>query len=667
MKPIERKTKLAGNPASHPKYFTEASLVDGTALKLADPTATRALVSMMDMQAVLGGAASHFGGPSAFAEIMSATHAYMFYKAEKAKKEWHELFHFVNDGGHCENGLYALRANYNWGGLGIDKLKGFRSINSQLTGHGESHLFPEGVYLSNGPLGSAVPQSQGLAMADNLTGNSRITITAVTDGACMEGEARESLAAIPGLAAKGQVNPYVLIISDNNTKLSGRIDEQSFSMVPTFESLKALGWKVIEVEAGHDLEACLEAIESACDIATKNSKQPVALHVKTIKGYGVKKTEESASGGHGFPLKTTEGLPAFIDEIYNGKEVPAEFTAWCDALKNDEAQKIASNKNAKPSAIKKEKVQVGVANALIDARKKGLPVISVTSDLPGSTGLAAFRKEFAEASFDVGIAESNMVSTAAGFAKEGYVPVVDTFAQFGVTKGALPLTMASLSGAPVISVFSHAGFQDAADGASHQGLTYMSMVSAIPNTKVFCLSTSKEAYELITQAITDYASALKAGKTPMQYVFFLGRETFVPEISGATYKIGKAQVLFGAGDADATIVATGPLVHQALKAAETLKANGKKVYVVNLSNVNDIDTDTIAECLKKSKGKLVTVEDHQMIGGFGALVTHALALKGCEFKLTSLAVKGEFGRSAYSAGELYALHGLDAEAIVAAV
>lgn len=665
MKPIHRKTKLAGNPASHPKYFAEAKLSNGEALKLADPTATRALVSMMDMQAVLGGAASHFGGPSAFAEIMSATHAYMFHQAQKNNKVWHELFHFVNDGGHCENGLYALRANYNWGDLGIDQLKGFRSINSPLTGHGESHLFPEGVYLSNGPLGSAVPQSQGLAMADNLTGNKRITITAVTDGACMEGETRESLAAIPGLAAQGQVNPYVLIISDNNTKLSGRIDEQSFSMIPTFESLKALGWKVMNVEAGHDLEACLHAVEKACEAAAANPKQPIVLHVKTIKGYGVKKTEESASGGHGFPLKTTEGLPAFIAEIYNGKEIPVEFTAWCEALKNNEEAKKAS---AKSSSVKKEKVQVGVANALIDARKKGLPVVSITSDLPGSTGLAAFRKEFTEASFDVGIAESNMVSTAAGFAKEGYIPVVDTFAQFGVTKGALPLTMASLSGAPVISVFSHAGFQDAADGASHQGLTYMSMVSAIPNTKVFCLSTSKEAYELITQAITEYAANLKADKTPMQYIFFLGRETFVPEVGGASYKIGKAQVLFGGNaDAEATIVTTGPLVHQALAAAESLKAKGKNVYVVNVSNVNDVDTDTIIGCLKKSKGKLVTVEDHQMIGGFGALITHALKLKGSDFSLKSLAVNGEFGRSAYSAGELYALHGLDARAIEAAV
>ena len=93
-------------------------------------------------------------------------------------------------------------------------LRGFRGIHSKLTGHGESHLNPEGVLISNGPLGSGLPQAQGLAIGDQLAGNDRVTICTISDGAMMEGEAKESLAAIPGLAVKGQVNPFVLILSD---------------------------------------------------------------------------------------------------------------------------------------------------------------------------------------------------------------------------------------------------------------------------------------------------------------------------------------------------------------------------------------------------------------------------------------------------------------------
>ena len=140
--PIPKKSFLADTPPGKPSYAVSVNGAKGEEVCLADPRATRALVALMDMEAALGGAASHFGGPSAFAEIMSALHAYMFAQAHKEKRPWHELFHFVNDAGHCENGLYALKANYNFAGLNLESLKGFRSLESCLTGHGEAHLFP---------------------------------------------------------------------------------------------------------------------------------------------------------------------------------------------------------------------------------------------------------------------------------------------------------------------------------------------------------------------------------------------------------------------------------------------------------------------------------------------------------------------------------------------
>src|SRR5690606_15240025 len=198
--------------------------LSGKEIICGDPRATRALVLLMDFHAVHGGAAAHWGGPAALAEIMSALHGFMFQESR-----WYEKYNFVNDAGHTENGIYALRANLGYDGMQIEDLKGFRSIKSKFTGHGESHLNPEGVLLSNGPLGSAFPQSQGLALADAASKTARMTVTAISDGACMEGEAREAMAAIPGLAERGLMAPYVLIISDNNTKLTGRIDQECFS------------------------------------------------------------------------------------------------------------------------------------------------------------------------------------------------------------------------------------------------------------------------------------------------------------------------------------------------------------------------------------------------------------------------------------------------------
>lgn len=684
-------SRLAGSEGLSPQWGTPIQRQSGESVSVADPRATRAMVALMDMEAQLGGAASHFGGPSAFAELMSATHGLMFADAAKAKKPWHELYHFVNDAGHCENGLYALRANYKMSSLTLESLRGFRAMSSNLTGHGEAHLFPAGVLISNGPLGSGLPQAQGLAVGDALRGRrDRVTICALSDGGAMEGEAREAFAAIPGLASKGKLAPFVMIVSDNRTKLSGRIDQDAFSMDPTFMGLEALGWRVLRLEDGHNLQACATILEEAFDAARMNPSVPVVVVAKTVKGKGNKKAEASATGAHGFPLKSAKELPEFLGEIYGGKTVPPEFMAWSEVV-NAREEKMAAEKAAKVAATvmptaagakllkshPSEKIQIGVAKAMIDARKRGRPVISVSADLQGSTGVADFHKAFPEAAIDVGIAESNMVSTAAGLSLAGFIPFVDTFAQFGVTKGALPLTMANLSQAPVIGVFSHTGFQDAADGASHQALSFIAQVASIPHVEVYSLSSSAEADDLITEAIESFAETRAKGNVPPTRIFFLGRENFPRRMTadGVKHELKKWPIAVSTDGASGatpsrgktvTIVANGSLLPEAVKAADLLEAKGIGATVIHGSNVNHPDLATMKTALAKSDGRLITVEDHRLVGGMGALLTHALMLADIPLRVRSLGVGDKFGQSAYSALDLYKRHGLDAEAIAKA-
>jgi transketolase len=679
--PLNLKSRLAPAPKSKPKFGLTVQLNSGEPLTVADPRATRAMVALMDMEAQIGGAASHYGGPAAFAELMSAAHALMFHLSTKAGVAWHEVFHFVNDAGHCENGLYALKANYGFADLSLESLKKFRSIESPLSGHGEAHLFPGGVLVSNGPLGSGVPQAQGLAVADALAGKKRVTICALSDGGAMEGEAKEALAAIPGLARKGKVAPFVLVISDNRTKLSGRIEQDSYSMEPTFHSLEKLGWRVMRLEDGHHLQACVLTMQEAIDQVSLDPTVPVVIHARTIKGKGSKKAEASQTGAHGFPLKKAEELPAFLAEIYDGQPVPPEFLTWTEQVKEREAKKAAATKSepaellpgaALLKATPNEKIQAGVSAALIKCRQKGLPVVSVSSDLQGSTGVAEFQKAFPDSSLDIGIAESNMVSTAIGLSLSGFIPVVDTFAQFGVTKGALPITMASLSQGPVIGIFSHTGFQDAADGASHQALSFYAQVGAIPHVELYSLSTSSEAEALITEAIEKFAADREAGKVPPTRLFFLGRENFprrlVPE--STNYQLGKNQIVLDTAKDFAakavTIVASGSLVPEALKAADLLREKNVGAVVIHASSVNHADVETVAVALKKTGGRLVTVEEHRLVGGMGSMLVHALALKGEALKVKSLGVGDHFGQSAYNAIDLYRKHGLDSVAIVKA-
>jgi transketolase len=668
LRPLALKSRLAPAPSGPPKYAVKVKNGAGAEVVLGDPRATRAAVALMNVHAVNGGAACHWGGPAAFAEMNAAVHGILF---SAANRPWHEVYNFVNDAGHAENGLYALRANCGFDGMTFADLKGFRSIESKLTGHGESHLNPEGVLLSNGPLSSAVGQAQGLAMADRTAGRDRVTIITVSDGASMEGEAKEAFAAIPGLAARGKVNPFVLLLSDNDTKLSGRITKDSFSMQPTFEAMEILGWRVTKVPDGHDLQAVYLAVERAVADAKSDPSKPVCLWIKTIKGKGIKSTEENSAGGHGFPLANGEKILDWLTEIYSGTTPPDEFLNWGKALRADWEKKEAEKK-AKAAAgpatapsVKKDKIQAGMAKAAIRAAVDGHPVFSVSSDVQGSTGISPFQKTFPERFVEVGIAEANMISVGTGYAKAGFIPIVDTFGQFGVTKGNLPLTMAALSQAPVIAMFSHVGFQDAADGASHQATTYFAAVSAIPHTVAIAPSCADEAEALMYEAIRRQSEDRKAGRDGESCLFFVGRENYpIHWVEGATYPWGKAQVL--QEGSDVVLISSGPLLDKAIKAGKLLAEKGVKATVLNNPFVNQVDLATIGAAVKAAGGRVVTIEDHQVIGGMGAQVSHALSNAGIAHRIRTLGIPGEFGQSAYLAEQLYELHGLTAAKMVEA-
>lgn len=647
------KQLLASNPKNVPQYAISLKNKSGEDLQCVDPRALRSLILLMDQSAVNGGAAAHWGGPSALSELVSALHALIF-----KKSPWYESYNLVNDIGHAENVFYAVRALYQFAELSIDELKKFRSFPSRLTGHGESHLFAEAVQLSNGPLGSAFPQSQGLAAADKLLGNQRTTICFLSDGAIMEGEAKEALSAIPGLAGKSKLNPYLLIVSYNNTKLSGRIHQDAYDLYPSLKALRDFGWDVVEVQEGHSLKACLEVLDESLEFVRKNPQKPRLLLVHTVKGQGLKKTQESASGGHGYPLKKYDvELKNFLQEIWQGETVPAVLQAWCDEVVQNSATSSSAGEN-----VSKEKIQAGFGRAMIAARQKNIPIISISADLQSSTGVAPFHKEFPQFSFDVGVAEANMINMAAGCSKLGFIPVVDTFAAFGVTKGNLPLIMASLSQAPVIAAFSHVGFQDAADGASHQSLTYFSALAAIPQLEIVSPANAQEAQELLNFAI-ERQSNNQSGKTPST-IFVTGREDAPKELPfGQPWSWGAPRML--KAGSQGVIVSSGNLLGEAFQAALLLEQEGKQWSVVSHAFLNHIDLNAWEDIIRKNNGCIITVEDHQVKAGWGSYLVSTLTQKHPQLikKCVLLGVDGVFGQSAYDAHTLYQYHKLDARSI----
>ena len=231
-----------------------------------------------------------------------------------------------------------------------------------------------------------------------------------------------------------------------------------------------------------------------------------------------------------------------------------------------------------------------------------------------------------------------MVSAGAGLAKAGLIPIVDTFGQFGVTKGNLPLTMSALSQAPVIAVFSHVGFQDAADGASHQATTYFAATSAIPHTVVIACSCSDEAEALMYQAIKRLAHAREHGADGESVVFFVGRENY-PAASGRARRITNgARRRPWPTAATWSIIACGPLLGRALEAGRKLQEQNIAATVISNPFVNRVDLETIGAAVRKCSGRVVTIEDHQAICGMGAQVAHQLAQAGIHHRMKTLAI-----------------------------
>jgi transketolase len=352
--------------------------------------------------------------------------------------------------------------------------------------------------------------------------------------------------------------------------------------------------------------------------------------------------------------------------------IPKELADWGMTLfqnwqKKEEAKKakLAEAPAAAAPTVKKDKIQAGLGKGAVRASRDGFPVYSISADLEGSTGMSYFQKNFPDRWVEVGVAESNMISVAAGFSKAGFVPVVDTFGQFGVTKGNLPLTMAALSQAPVIAVFSHVGFQDAADGASHEATTYFAATSAIPHTDVVACSCADEAEALMYEGIKRMATARTNGRDGETVIFFVGRERYpVHLVENARYEWGKAQVL--AEGKDVVIVACGPLVGRAIEAGKLLKGKGVAATVISNPFINRVDLETIGGAVKTCSGRIVTIEDHQVICGMGAQIAHALSQAGITHRMRSLGMRGEFGRSAWVAEELYQHSGLTATGLVEA-
>jgi transketolase len=295
----------------------------------------------------------------------------------------------------------------------------------------------------------------------------------------------------------------------------------------------------------------------------------------------------------------------------------------------------------------------GFGEALVELGKTNEEVVVLSADLTSSVRANWFKDKYPERFFDFGVAEQDMMSTAAGFALCGKIPFAATFGIFasGRAWDQIRLSVCYMN-LNVKIVGSHGGISVGPDGASHQALEEITLMRVLPNMTVIVPCDSEEA-RLATIAAASY-------KGPVY--LRLGREPF-PVITGykGDYKIGKAVTM--AEGSDLTIIGTGIMVQEAMKACEELKKQGISARVINLHTVKPIDKDAVVKAAKET-GAIVTAEEHTVVGGMGSAVAEVLA-ENFPVPVRMVGMKDRFGESG-EARDLMKYFGLSSEGITAA-
>ncbi|MEE1029310.1 MAG: transketolase family protein [Agathobacter sp.] len=303
------------------------------------------------------------------------------------------------------------------------------------------------------------------------------------------------------------------------------------------------------------------------------------------------------------------------------------------------------------SEVKKIATRDSYGNALVEVGREHDDLIVLDADLAGATKTCIFQKEFPERHWDCGIAEANMTGIAAGLATCGKVPFISSFAMFAAGRNFEQVR--NSIGYPKLNVkigATHAGISVGEDGATHQCLEDLALMREIPGMVVINPSDDVEA-----------KAAVKAAYEHVGPVYLRFGRLAVPVINdndGYKFEIGKGIVL--KEGTDVSIFATGLEVSEALEAAKLLEADGINAEVINIHTIKPLDNELVVASATKT-GKVVTVEEHSVIGGLGSAVAEVLC-EQAPTKLLRIGVEDKFGESG-PALELIKKYELDAESI----
>lgn len=301
--------------------------------------------------------------------------------------------------------------------------------------------------------------------------------------------------------------------------------------------------------------------------------------------------------------------------------------------------------------VKKIATRESYGNALVEVGAENPNVVVLDADLAAATKTGVFKKAYPERHIDCGIAECNMVGIAAGLASTGMIPFVSSFAMFAA--GRAFEQVRNSVGYPRLNVkigATHAGITVGEDGASHQCNEDIALMRTIPGMVVMCPADDVEAKAAVRAAVEH--------EGPVYMRFWRAACPVINDRPDYKFEIGKGQIL--REGTDVTIVATGICVGNALEAAEKLAQDGISAEVINICTIKPLDEELVVASAKKT-GKVVTAEEHSVIGGLGSAVCDALC-KSYPVPVCKIGMQDVFGESG-SAAALVEKYGLDGNGI----
>ena len=552
--------------------------------------------------------------------------------------------HLIFSKGHASPLLYSV-----FKAVGVvseeELMTRYRRFGQRLEGH-PTPVLPW-VDVATGSLGQGLPDGVGVALAGKCLDRLPYRVWVLCgDGELAEGSIWEAL----DKASHYQLSNLVVIVDVNRLGQSGPTD-LGWNLDAYARRAGAFGARTLVID-GHDLAAIDDALATAAQAV---GEQPTVILAKTNKGRGFSEVEDR-QGWHGkpFPPDMAERAIAELGGVRNlvlrgprPQPVPASHQPAAPA----------STGGAPPEYAVGDKVATRRAygDALVALGARDPKVVALDGEVKNSTFALEFARAYPERYFEMFIAEQQMVAAATGLAVRGYAAFASTFAAFW-TRAHDFIRMAAISGVSLRLTGSHSGVEIGADGPSQMGLEDLAMMRAVHGSTVLYPADGTSTAALVqAMAVTPGLSYLRTtrGAYPGLYP------------AGEAFPVGGSKVLRSGAHDDVTLVGAGVTLHECLRAAEMLGAEGISARVIDCYSIKPIDTTILTAAADATSGRIVVAEDHRPEGGLGSAVTDALLAAGRSgLSIAHLAVRDLPGSG--SGRELLAWAGIDASHIAAA-